>query len=53
MGFDGDVAEKSVRTIYLNKSIAHVKKQGAANPIRYTLDKPNPYLKHDPLLLRY
>ena len=44
-GFDGDVAEKSVRTIYLNKSIAHVKKQGAANPIRYTLDKPNPYLK--------
>ena len=44
-GFDGYVAEKSVRTIYLNKSIAHVKKQGAANPIRYTLDKPNPYLK--------
>tara|TARA_B110000027_G_C16071965_1_gene279508 strand:+ start:33 stop:1169 length:1137 start_codon:yes stop_codon:yes gene_type:complete len=44
-GFDGDVAEESVRTIYLNKSIAHVKKQGAANPIRYTLDKPNPYLK--------
>ena len=44
-GFDGDIAEENVRAIYINKSIAHVKKQGAANPIRYSLDKPNPYLK--------
>jgi uncharacterized protein len=44
-GFDGDVAEENIRAVYINKSIAHVKKQGAANPIRYSLDKPNPYLK--------
>jgi len=44
-GFEGIVAEENVRAVYINKSIAHVKKQGAANPIRYSLGKPNPYLK--------
>ena len=36
-GFNGNRAPKEVRDVYLNKSIAHLKKQGAANPIRYTL----------------
>ena len=30
-------APKEIKDIYLNKSIAHVKKKGAANPIRYNL----------------
>ena len=34
-GFNGAVASKSVRSKYINRSIAHVKKKGAANPIRY------------------
>lgn len=36
-GFNGEVAENSIRQRYLNKSVAHTKKRGAANPIRYTL----------------
>ncbi|MDB9808405.1 hypothetical protein OAB79_00610 [Yoonia sp.] len=36
-GFSGEVAKEDVRDIYLNKSIQHVKKIGAANPIRYNL----------------
>ena len=36
-GFDGEDAPKDIKDIYLNKSIAHVKKKGAANPIRYNL----------------
>lgn len=36
-GFDGEDAPKEIKDIYLNKSIAHVKKKGAANPIRYNL----------------
>jgi len=33
-GFNGEVAEDNVRKKYLNKSVAHIKKQGASNPIR-------------------
>ena len=36
-GFDGEEAESNIKDIYLNKSIAHTKKKGAANPIRYRL----------------
>nr|WP_262917434.1 hypothetical protein [Zunongwangia pacifica] len=36
-GFHGKVAEDDVRSLYINKSIAHTKKKGAANPIRYIL----------------
>lgn len=36
-GFDGEDAPKDIKDIYLNKSIAHIKKPGAANPIRYKL----------------
>lgn len=36
-GFDGEDAPKEIKHLYLNKSIAHVKKKGAANPIRYNL----------------
>lgn len=36
-GFDGEDAPKEIKHFYLNKSIAHVKKPGAANPIRYKL----------------
>jgi hypothetical protein len=36
-GFHGVVAEPSIRNKYLNKSIAHTKKKGAANPIKYRL----------------
>ncbi len=36
-GFNGVMAPDEVRNIYINKSIAHTKKQGAANPIKYTL----------------
>ena len=35
-GFHGEVAEESVRSLYVNKSIAHTKKK-ARNPIRYVL----------------
>jgi hypothetical protein len=36
-GFDGEDAPNEIKDLYLNKSIAHVKKKGAANPIRYKL----------------
>jgi hypothetical protein len=36
-GFNGDVAESNIRERYLNKSVAHIKRRGAANPIRYSL----------------
>ena len=36
-GFHGRRAPDHVRENYLNKSIAHHKKRGAANPIRYSL----------------
>jgi hypothetical protein len=36
-GFHGRRAQNNVRDTYLNKSIAHHKKKGAANPIRYSL----------------
>ena len=36
-GFNGRLAADNVRDYYLNKSIAHHKKRGAANPIRYSL----------------
>ena len=36
-GFHGRRAEEQVRDNYLNKSIAHHKKRGAANPVKYSL----------------
>jgi hypothetical protein len=36
-GFNGEEASQEIKDLYLNKSIAHVKKKGAANPIRYKL----------------
>lgn len=36
-GFDGEDAIFEVKNLYFNKSIMHVKKPGAANPIRYKL----------------
>lgn len=36
-GFNGVVANDEVRNKYLNKSIVHTKKRGAANPIKYRL----------------
>ncbi len=36
-GFNGKVAEKAVRDKYINKSVAHIKKRGASNPIRYKI----------------
>ena len=36
-GFNGRRATDNVRDYYLNKSILHHKKRGAANPIRYSL----------------
>lgn len=36
-GFSGVVASDEVRNLYINKSIAHTKKKGAANPIKYRL----------------
>lgn len=36
-GFDGVVAPDEIRNLYLNKSIAHTKKKGAASAIRYNL----------------
>lgn len=36
-GFNGIVASDEVRNLYINKSIAHTKKKGAANPIKYRL----------------
>lgn len=36
-GFNGKVADNQIRDFYINKSIAHTKKKGAANPIKYSL----------------
>ncbi len=36
-GFDGVEAQPDIKNLYFNKSIMHVKKKGAANPIRYNL----------------
>lgn len=36
-GFNGEIATEEISSHYLNKSIMHVKKQGAANPIRFKL----------------
>ncbi len=36
-GFHGIMASNDIREEYLNKSIAHHKKRGAANPIRFSL----------------
>lgn len=36
-GFNGDEASIEIKEIYFNKSIQHIKKKGAANPIRYNL----------------
>ncbi len=36
-GFNGEEAPQEVKELYLNKSVAHIKKKGAANPIRYSL----------------
>ena len=36
-GFNGSIAKDNVRNLYTNKSIAHTKKKGAANPIKYFL----------------
>lgn len=36
-GFIGEIAADEVSSYYLNKSIMHVKKPGAANPIRFRL----------------
>tara|TARA_R110002124_G_C8804969_1_gene502717 strand:+ start:53 stop:775 length:723 start_codon:yes stop_codon:yes gene_type:complete len=36
-GFNGEIANPEIRDKYLNKSIAHTKKKGAANPIKYRL----------------
>ena len=36
-GFNGVEAEDTIKALYFNKSIAHIKKKGAANPIRYNL----------------
>jgi len=35
--FNGCIAEDKIRNKYVNHSVAHIKKPGAANPIRYTL----------------
>jgi uncharacterized protein len=36
-GFNGAEAELEIQELYKNKSIAHIKKPGAANPIRFTI----------------
>lgn len=36
-GFHGVEADSTVSQLYLNRSIMHVKKRGAANPLRFTL----------------
>ena len=36
-GFQGSVASEKTRKLYINKSIQHRKKRGAANPIRYSV----------------
>ena len=36
-GFEGSLAPDHIRDQYLNKSVAHLKKRGQANPIRYSI----------------
>lgn len=36
-GFNGVVAPEEIRKLYINKSVAHIKKRGAAQVIRYNL----------------
>ena len=36
-GFEGEEANDNIKQIYLNKSVKHTKKRGAANPIKYRL----------------
>ena len=36
-GFNGEIAQSDIREKYINKSLAHTKKKGAANPIKYRL----------------
>lgn len=36
-GFNGEEAELHIKDFYFNKSVRHIKKRGAANPIRYKL----------------
>jgi hypothetical protein len=36
-GFNGKVANVEIRNKYINKSVAHAKKRGAANPIYYKI----------------
>lgn len=36
-GFNGQIAPTTIREKYINKSLAHTKKKGAANPIKYKL----------------
>lgn len=36
-GFNGEEASVEIKALYLNKSVKHTKKRGAANPIRYIL----------------
>jgi uncharacterized protein len=36
-GFNGKVANAEIRNKYINKSVAHAKKRGAANPIYYRI----------------
>lgn len=36
-GFNGRIAKSEIREKYINKSLAHTKKKGAANPIKYRL----------------
>jgi uncharacterized protein len=36
-GFNGEIAPDDIRSKYINKSIAHLKKKGAASAIRYNL----------------
>lgn len=36
-GFNGVIASNEIRNKYINKSIAHIKKRGAASAIRYNL----------------
>lgn len=44
-GFNGKVADESIRMKYINKSVKHIKKPGASNPIRYTLESRNKSLQ--------
>ena len=36
-GFHGEEASADIKKIYINKSVKHTKKRGAANPIKYKL----------------